>query len=175
MSKSRDLINPKFPRNISDLIREGNAASRLARAKVVVFDDDRNIVECDTTDVANTKDHVYAPAAFVWVDGINRDDIEVIQEDGSVEYQHTVLAGSFLAEVKDDDTIFDGGAPQKNDVIIKSQTTAGKLEALSPAEVDAAINTAGDYTSEEFEGLKVGVCEGAAPTTGMVMIRFKLD
>jgi len=180
MSKSSEVINPKFPRDIDNLLREGNATVKMTRGALVVRSGERSIVLCDP---ANTAAHKYSPVELQWIDGENRDDVPVVQPDGTMEYQHTCLGDSIVADVIADDTLFDGDAPQEGDVVIKSialtgdsgvTINPGKMRALSPAEVTAAVTTNSDLSSEEFDAMKIGTVEGGSERPGMVRVKFQL-
>lgn len=165
MSKSVDLINPVFPRDNRNNIREGNSETQLERATLVVFNGHRNIEVCDTSN----DDHFALPVGIVWVDGLNRNDVPVVDIEGSTFYQHTVLANDCVCDVFSGDIIFDDTPPVRGDVILKSQTNPGLMKAYDKAALAGLA-----LTAEELDALKVGVCEGESPRPGMVRIRFTL-
>lgn len=178
MTLSREVINPHLPRDIDRIKREGYATSKISLGRVVVRTDHETIVECDGTitggGAANDEAHMMGAAEFVWIDAANRFDVPVVQKDGTEVYQHTTLpAGAGLVVDLHISTLFENGSytPADGDLLIKSRSTAGKVEAVSVSTFESIVSGNGsiEYTHVN-KGLFLGTVEGAGEDSGFCRV-----
>lgn len=200
MTLSRDIINPKFPRNISDLKFEGHADVKIPMGRLAVREGERKIVQCDpfyevSADTwaprsahgtpAEQNEHISASVEPVWVDSETRFDVPYINMAGNQKYQITTLAGNVVADVKESD-VFEQAAksPSEGDTIIKSIFTPGKIQAVSRSQLNGILTNQNgvnfDGTPMDFQnfnpsdaiGMRVGTVLGDGAGAGMVRVRF---
>ena len=183
--KSKERIRPVNPKDVSNLIREAKSTTQFEPGTLVrrtPGTDSDLIEEIDCSNLGGDFSDVSAAAEMVWTDMTTRFD--ALQRP---EYDHTASPGSrlgdyykattlphdFLADVEIAN-VFDGNSqsPSGGDVVIKSTSEAGKLEAVS--DVSGFIGGNGDVDAVDFPGLKVGVVQADSDESGFVRVQFTL-
>jgi len=198
MTLSRDVINPRHPRNISDLKAEGYTSSKIPMGHLAVRTGPRAIEECNPTEQNGQRNsnplyqphsgnnHLTASAEAVWIDP-DRFDAEKIDRNGNKVYQLTTLPYSFIADL-DESTLFEqnGKSPAKGDLLIKSLFTAGRVQAVTRTQLNAVLTNSSasfggqtyefqNFNVQDVQGLRVGTVVGSGDDSGMVRVRFDLD
>lgn len=167
MGKSKDIIRPHLPRDMSNQKIDGEASEGLTPGVLVVRGTDRALEKCDTTNINGDPSHVHTPVEMIWTDGTSRNDDEFRKMDGSLVYLHTALQGQFTADVAK--SVFEGDAPSPGDVIIKSLNNVGEFSAQTPADVEALTESA-----TQIDGLTIGKVISAGEESGFVRCSFDL-
>ena len=153
-AKSKDRFDPKLPRDIRNIQREGRAdLSTEFQAGTLVRRDGERLVLFDVTENAIAKPEI------VWTDGKHRVDVERVNLDGTREKEYTTIALDCVAVV-DAELFQEGANPAEGMVVLKGED--GQLDA-------------GDLTSVGTDlHLVIGYIEKEEAGTGKFTVKFNL-
>jgi hypothetical protein len=167
MAKSKDFILPFWPKDFSNIIREGKGADSVAfRPGDLVVRDGSNLL------VLADESNINEPKQVVWTDIANRFDVDGFELDGTAFKRVTVVEGEFQADCNIA-SMFTGDTPAIGDIVLPS-ATPGKLVAMTTAEAKAGGVTGG-ATDGVVEGLQVGRIVGEAEISGSGFTRVHFN
>lgn len=186
MANSKEFIEPKAPRDITSLTRSWKAPSGVNWKPGSLLVWDSSAGEAALCDPGNTSSHTTLPTGILWIDLEDRSEFDAAgtDVDGNDYLRADVFIHSFTAHVDVSDVFFtDAGSttpsidtPAEGDYVLKNYANNdGKMIALSPSEVDNAINTQTHFSEYEFPGMRIGRVEEEPGSDGIATIRFNLD